>query len=74
MRPAHRGSGIGKALLDATWRGSRSSAAAAASNGACSTGTTNAIRFYRGLGATVMPDWRICRISGEALERFAVPA
>lgn len=26
-----------------------------------------AIHFYERLGATVMPDWRICRVSGEAL-------
>ncbi len=27
----------------------------------------DAIRFYERLGATVMPDWRICRVTGEAL-------
>ena len=31
----------------------------------------NAIGFYRSLGATVLPDWRICRLSGDALARFA---
>lgn len=30
----------------------------------------NAIRFYRRMGATVMPDWRICRISGDRLQAF----
>ncbi len=30
----------------------------------------NAIRFYERMGASVMPDWRICRITGQALERF----
>jgi GNAT superfamily N-acetyltransferase len=30
----------------------------------------NAIRFYERMGATVMPDWRICRIAGDALESF----
>lgn len=29
-----------------------------------------AIGFYEKIGATVMPDWRICRATGEALERF----
>jgi GNAT superfamily N-acetyltransferase len=29
-----------------------------------------AIAFYEKIGATVMPDWRICRTTGEALERF----
>ena len=30
----------------------------------------NAIRFYERMGATVMPDWRICRVTGDALQRF----
>ena len=30
-----------------------------------------AIRFYEQMGASVMPDWRICRISGDALKAFA---
>lgn len=29
-----------------------------------------AIRFYESLGATVMPDWRVCRLTGEALARL----
>ena len=27
----------------------------------------NAIDFYQKVGATVLPDWRICRVTGEAL-------
>lgn len=30
-----------------------------------------AIGFYESLGATVLPDWRIARVTGEALERLA---
>ena len=30
------------------------------------------IEFYRRQGADVLPDWRICRVSGEALERLAL--
>jgi GNAT superfamily N-acetyltransferase len=30
-----------------------------------------ALRFYRGLGARVMEDWRICRLTGDALRRVA---
>jgi RimJ/RimL family protein N-acetyltransferase len=30
----------------------------------------DAIRFYQKLGATVLPEWRICRLSGEALARY----
>ena len=29
-----------------------------------------AIRFYESLGATVMPDWRVCRLTGEPLARL----
>lgn len=31
-----------------------------------------AIAFYQKMGATVLPDWRICRVTGEALTRMAV--
>jgi GNAT superfamily N-acetyltransferase len=34
----------------------------------------DAIRFYERMGATVMPDWRICRVSGPALETFGADA
>ncbi|TAK42413.1 MAG: GNAT family N-acetyltransferase [Betaproteobacteria bacterium] len=30
-----------------------------------------AIDFYRSLGAAVLPDWQICRMTGEALARLA---
>jgi GNAT superfamily N-acetyltransferase len=30
-----------------------------------------AIRFYHGLGADLLEDWRICRLTGDALERVA---
>ncbi|MEP7057285.1 MAG: GNAT family N-acetyltransferase [Caldimonas sp.] len=30
----------------------------------------HAICFYERMGATVMPDWRICRIAGDALAAF----
>ncbi|TDN69018.1 GNAT family N-acetyltransferase [Paraburkholderia sp. BL10I2N1] len=32
-----------------------------------------AIDFYEKLGATVLPDWRIVRVTDEALERLAAP-
>jgi len=34
----------------------------------------NAIGFYERMGATVMPDWRICRVTGPALTRLAAGA
>jgi GNAT superfamily N-acetyltransferase len=73
VQPAHRGIGLGKALLGHLAR-------LAAERGcgrfewSVLDWNADAIAFYQGLGATVMPDWRICRISGDALDRFAVPA
>jgi hypothetical protein len=34
----------------------------------------NAIRFYESMGATVMPDWRICRVTGDELAQLGQPA
>ena len=33
----------------------------------------NAIRFYERMGATVMPDWRICRITGDGARGVSAP-
>ncbi len=69
VQPAWRGCGLGRALLQHL-------AALARARGcgrfewSVLDWNEPAIRFYEGLGATVMPDWRICRVSGEALERF----
>jgi len=30
-----------------------------------------AIGFYRRQGAEILPEWRICRVAGEALDRLA---
>ena len=29
-----------------------------------------AIEFYRRLGASILPEWRICRVTGETLQRL----
>lgn len=69
VQPALRGSGIGQALLSRL-------GAIAVERGygrfewSVLDWNDNAIRFYEKMGATVLPDWRICRISGEALKRF----
>ena len=66
VKPEHRGAGIGRALL-------RRLAALSVERGygrfewSVLDWNEAAIRFYRGMGATVMPDWRICRVTGEAL-------
>jgi GNAT superfamily N-acetyltransferase len=31
----------------------------------------NAIRFYEKMGATIMPDWRLCRVTGESLAQLS---
>jgi GNAT superfamily N-acetyltransferase len=30
-----------------------------------------AINFYKGMGAELLPDWRICRVAGDALASLA---
>lgn len=30
-----------------------------------------AINFYKSMGADVMPDWRICRVTGDSLDQLA---
>ena len=70
ISPTSRGSGAGKQMLRHL------------AQVACETGcgrfewsvldwNESAIRFYRRMGATVMPDWRICRVAGEALDAVA---
>ncbi len=34
----------------------------------------NAIDFYEKMGAPVLPDWRIVRMTGDALEQLAASA
>lgn len=34
----------------------------------------NAIAFYKKIGATVLPDWRICRVTGANLQKLATPS
>jgi GNAT superfamily N-acetyltransferase len=69
VRPAHRGTGLGKALLEHL--------GALAVERGCGRfewsvldWNESAIAFYERMGATVMPDWRICRITGERLLAF----
>jgi GNAT superfamily N-acetyltransferase len=35
---------------------------------------TPAIQFYESLGAALNPEWKLCRMTGEALQRFAATA
>ncbi|HEY4103964.1 MAG TPA: GNAT family N-acetyltransferase [Polyangiaceae bacterium] len=68
--PEQRGRGIGKALLKAVAR------VAAERNCArlewsVLDWNSSAIAFYEKLGASVMPDWRICRVTGAELVKLA---
>jgi len=70
VQPSQRGKGIGEALL------TRLGKLAVERNygrfeWSVLDWNEHAIRFYERMGATVMPDWRICRIAGDALQRFA---
>ncbi len=70
VEPAHRGRGFGRALL-------KHLAALAVERGcgrfewAVLDWNVDAQAFYRSLGAVVMPDWRITRVTGEALSALA---
>ncbi len=69
VTPAERGRGIGEAMLTRL-------AKLAVERGygrfewSVLDWNANAIRFYERMGATVLPDWRICRIAGDALQKF----
>jgi len=69
VQPGERGRGIGKALLTRLAR-----LAVDRHYGRFEWSVldwnANAIRFYEKMGATVMPDWRVCRVTGEALQRL----
>jgi len=70
VRPAHRRKGYGRAMLVHL--------AALAEARGCGRfewsvldWNESAIGFYQSLGAMVLPDWRITRVTGEALTRLA---
>jgi len=72
VQSAHRGRGIGRALLQRL--------AQLAVERGCGRfewsvldWNAHAIRFYEGMGATVLPDWRICRLAGDSLAACADP-
>jgi len=70
VRPAHRRSGLGRGLLN------RLAQIAVERDYGRFEWTVldwneDAIRFYEKMGASVLPEWRICRMTGEALQQFA---
>lgn len=70
VRPDHRGRGHGRAML-------RHLAMLAVQRGCGRLEWTvldwneTALGFYRRLGADALPDWRLCRLAGGALDRLA---
>ena len=73
VRPAFRAKGIGNALMarlakrcvDEGW---------ARFEWAVLDWNAPSIAFYKSIGAQVMDEWRICRLSGQALQDFALQA
>ncbi|WP_028215970.1 GNAT family N-acetyltransferase [Paraburkholderia oxyphila] len=73
VQPSQRGTGLGTAMLRAL--------AAIAVERQCGRfewtvldWNEPAIRFYEKMGATVLPDWRVVRVTGDALDQLAAPA
>jgi GNAT superfamily N-acetyltransferase len=73
VQPSQRGSGLGTALIQRL--------AALAVERQCARfewtvldWNRQAISFYEKMGATVMPDWRVVRLTGDALEQLAAGA
>jgi GNAT superfamily N-acetyltransferase len=70
VTPACRGRGLGRKLLAAVAR-----AAVAEGDGRMEWSVLDwnelAIGFYKKIGAQLMDDWTICRLSGDALKRLA---
>jgi GNAT superfamily N-acetyltransferase len=70
VRPQYRGAGLGRALL-VRLAGIARDRGCARFEWAVLDWNTPAIGFYERLGAVLMNDWRIARVSGQALERLA---
>ncbi|HWP40301.1 MAG TPA: GNAT family N-acetyltransferase [Tepidisphaeraceae bacterium] len=68
--PEHRGKGVGKALLGAVARIARQRNCARL-EWAVLDWNQPAIEFYRRLGAAILPDWRICRLSEDRIADLA---
>jgi GNAT superfamily N-acetyltransferase len=70
VRPTYRGQGIGKALMA---RLAKRCADEGYGRFEWSVLDWNApsIAFYKSIGAQVMDEWKICRLSGAALQEFA---
>ncbi len=70
VRPAFRRRGIGRALMQRLARRCLDEGFARF-EWAVLDWNAPSIDFYRSIGAQVLGEWRICRLSGEALRKFA---
>jgi GNAT superfamily N-acetyltransferase len=62
VRESERGQGVGKALLERVIELARERGAGRLEWSVLDW-NSNAIAFYEKMGATVLPDWRICRVT-----------
>ncbi|MEA5523363.1 GNAT family N-acetyltransferase [Limnoraphis robusta] len=67
--PHHRKKGIGKSLLSAVAQRGKE-IGAGRFEWSVLDWNEQAIRFYKSMGAKILPDWRICRLSGDDLDNF----
>jgi GNAT superfamily N-acetyltransferase len=70
VQEAYRGQGIGKALLKAVAQIAQARGYGRMEWSVLDWNET-AIAFYKKMGADVLPDWRICRVTGDALQLVA---
>jgi GNAT superfamily N-acetyltransferase len=68
--PEYRGQGIGKSLITALAKLGFERGCGRLEWTVLDWNET-AIAFYKGIGADVLPDWRICRVTGESLVSLA---
>lgn len=70
VRPEHRGRGVGAALMQAVAR-ITVDRGCGRFEWSVLDWNESAIGFYKSRGADVMPDWRICRLTDDALAALA---
>lgn len=70
VEPAYRGRGIGAAILVHVAKIAKERGCGRL-NWAVLNWNQSAIDFYRKIGAVLLEDWTICRLSGSALDRLA---
>ena len=70
--PRFRGRGLGRALISRVGHIARGRGCGRF-EWAVLDWNVDAIAFYENLGATLMPEWRLARVTGDGLQRFGQP-